>query len=233
MEQDPFKEYIKETEPEKRDKGYAWHTAIGLQAVDGLRPSKYLIDTAIKNIEGDISINEAGELLNSYYKENFIKYLRTLGFDAANNSFAEHAWYFRNALVRANYTDLKNGVHETTEYLELFLKNLLLNEENELHNRTMHVSGKFNNLQKADIGEEKADIAIKIVNIDEAINSKTRSNILALYQHCGKETFFGRTVVESVTGLKSTRASEVLQLLLRNNIIEKVQGHGKGKYRFL
>ena len=70
MEQDPFKEYIKETEPEKRDKGYAWHTAIGLQAVDGLRPSKYLIDTAIKNIEGDISIDEAGELLNSYYKEN-------------------------------------------------------------------------------------------------------------------------------------------------------------------
>lgn len=70
MEQDPFKEYIKETEPEKRDKGYAQHTAIGLQAVDGLRPSKYLIDTAIKNIEGDISIDEAGELLNSYYKEN-------------------------------------------------------------------------------------------------------------------------------------------------------------------
>ena len=53
------------------------------------------------------------------------------------------------------------------------------------------------------------------------------------HQYCGKETFFGRTVVESVTGLKSTRASEVLQLLLRNNIIEKVQGHGKGKYRFL
>ena len=256
MEQDPFKEYIKETEPEKRDKGYAWHTAIGLQAVDGLRPSKYLIDTAIKNIEGDISIDEAGELLNSYYKENpksdetdrteeadkvslriakilsekafsftpneyisihrklftgiyshagrirdynitkkewvlngatvlygsaselratleydfseekkfsyknlnmdqiihhlavfvsrlwqihifaegntrttavfFIKYLRMLGFDATNDIFAEHAWYFRNALVRANYTDLKNGVHETTEYLELFLKNLLL-----------------------------------------------------------------------------------------------------------
>lgn len=70
MEQDPFKEYIKETEPEKRDKGYAWHTAIGLQAVDGLRPSKYLIDTAIKNIEGDISNDEAGELLNSYYEEN-------------------------------------------------------------------------------------------------------------------------------------------------------------------
>ena len=70
MEKDPFKEYIRESEPGKRDKGYAWHTAIGLQAVDGLKPSKYLLDTAIRNIEGDISIDEAGELLNSYYKEN-------------------------------------------------------------------------------------------------------------------------------------------------------------------
>ena len=70
MNKDPFKEYIKQTEPGKRDKGYAWHTAIGLQAVDGLKPSKYLIDTAIKNIEGDISIDEAQELLNTYYEEN-------------------------------------------------------------------------------------------------------------------------------------------------------------------
>ena len=69
MDKDPFKEYIKQSEPNKRDKGYAWHTAIGLQAVDGLKPSKYLIDTAIKNIEGDISIDEAQELLNTYYEE--------------------------------------------------------------------------------------------------------------------------------------------------------------------
>ena len=70
MNKDPFKEYIKQSEPNKRDKGYAWHTAIGLQAVDGLKTSKYLIDTAIKNIEGDISIDEAQELLNTYYEEN-------------------------------------------------------------------------------------------------------------------------------------------------------------------
>ena len=68
MEQDPFKEYIRQSEPGKQEKGYAWHTAIGLQAVDGLTPSRYLIDTAIKNIEGDISIEEAQELLNSYYE---------------------------------------------------------------------------------------------------------------------------------------------------------------------
>ena len=70
MNTDPFKEYIRQSEPNKRDKGYAWHTAIGLQAVDGLKPSRYLIDTAIKNIEGDISIDEAQELLNTYYEEN-------------------------------------------------------------------------------------------------------------------------------------------------------------------
>ena len=70
MNQDPFKEYIRESEPNKREKGYAWQTAIGLQAVDGLKTSKYLIDTAIRNIKGDISIDEVNSLLNSYYEEN-------------------------------------------------------------------------------------------------------------------------------------------------------------------
>ncbi|MCI7130140.1 MAG: cell filamentation protein, partial [Lachnospiraceae bacterium] len=70
MTTDPFKEYIKQSEPGKREKGYVWHTAIGLQAVDGLKTSKYLIDTAIQSIEGNITIDEAGELLNNYYKEN-------------------------------------------------------------------------------------------------------------------------------------------------------------------
>ena len=70
MKQDPFKAYIKQSEPDKRDKGYAWHTAIGLQAVDGLKTSSYLINTAIKNIEGDITIVEAQDLLNTYYEEN-------------------------------------------------------------------------------------------------------------------------------------------------------------------
>ena len=273
MNQDPFKEYLRQSEPDKRDKGYAWHTAIGLQAVDGLKPSKYLINTAIQNIEGNITMDEAQKLMDTYYKENpkisdndrteeadkvsvriakllsekafsftpieyisihkklftgiyehagiirdynitkkewvlngatvlygsaselratleydfsqeknfsykgltldeiihhlaifisrlwqihifsegntrttavfFIKYLRFLGFEATNDIFAENAWYFRNSLVRANYNDFKNGIHETTEFLELFLRNLLLDEQNELHNRTMHISGTF------------------------------------------------------------------------------------------
>ena len=70
MEKDPFKEYLIESEPNKRNKGYAWHTAIGLQAVDGLTTSQYLLETAIKNIEGDISLDDAQELLNSYYIAN-------------------------------------------------------------------------------------------------------------------------------------------------------------------
>mgnify|MGYP004462432309 CR=1 FL=1 len=71
--------------------------------------------------------------------------------------FAENAWYFRNALVRANYTNLQKGIHETTEYLEAFLRNLLLNEKNELHNRNLHISG-FLNEEKVDIGGTKVDI---------------------------------------------------------------------------
>ncbi len=71
----------------------------------------------------------------------FIKYLRMLGFDVINDIFAENAWYFRNALVRANYNDLKNGVHETTRYLEMFLRNLLLNTQTPLHNKDMHIRG--------------------------------------------------------------------------------------------
>ena len=70
MNKDPFKDYIRESEPDKRDKGYAWHTAIGLQAVDGLKTSEYLVRTAVRNIEGEISFEEANALLQTYYEEN-------------------------------------------------------------------------------------------------------------------------------------------------------------------
>lgn len=69
MKKDPFKEYLRDSEPDKVSKGYVWSTAIGLQAVDGLKPSKYLIDTAIQNIEGKITIKEAQNLIDSYYQE--------------------------------------------------------------------------------------------------------------------------------------------------------------------
>ena len=69
MEKDPFKEYLREFEPDKAYKSYAWSTAIGLQEVDKLKPSKYLIDIAIQNIEGKITLKEAQNLIDIYYKE--------------------------------------------------------------------------------------------------------------------------------------------------------------------
>ena len=68
-----FDEYIQQGEPQKREKGYAWQTAIGLQAVDGLKPSNYLIETARKHIEGDITIDEVQQLIKSYYDSKDIR----------------------------------------------------------------------------------------------------------------------------------------------------------------
>ena len=354
MEKDPFKEYLRESEPDKAHKGYAWSTAIGLQAVDGLKPSKYLIDTAIQNIEGKITMQEAQNLIDSYYEERpvplsdderteeadrvsariaeilsetafsfspneyisihrklfqgiykhagkirdynitkkewvldgatvmygsaselratleydfsqeknfsykglsmdeiifgegntrttavfFIKYLRTLGFSATNDIFAENAWYFRNALVRANYTNLQKGIHETTEYLEVFLRNLLLNEKNELHNRNLHISGLLNDT-KVDIGAGKVDIQDKKVDIESVLSEKgrnfsvkTKVHILRLFEEFGFDEVFGRSTVMELLELKGSGASKLLSKLVQADIIEPVSGHGKGKYKF-
>ncbi len=69
-----------------------------------------------------------------------IKYLRSLGYDVTNDAFAKNAWYFRNALVRANYRHLRKGVFEDRSFLVKFLRNLILNENNQLHNRDLHIS---------------------------------------------------------------------------------------------
>ena len=108
---------------------------------------------------------------NGAYPLSWLHCLRTLGFSATNDIFAENAWYFRNALVRANYTNLQKGIHETTEYLEVFLRNLLLNEKNDLHNRDMHISG-FLNTKKVDIESEKVDIQNKKVDIENILLEK-------------------------------------------------------------
>ena len=265
-----FEEYIRQSEPHKREKGYAWQTAIGLQAVDGLKPSEYFKEKARQHIEGDITIDEVKQLVDSYYKSKVarsssedrteeadkvsariteilsentftfspieylaihrhlfegifshagqirdynitknewvlkgatvlyasagsiretleydfsqekifdyknlnideairhiarfvsgiwqihafgegntrttavftIKYLHTFGFNFSNETFANHSWYFRNALVRANYNDLTKGVYATTEFLEKFFRNLILNEQNELKNRNLQI----------------------------------------------------------------------------------------------
>ena len=265
-----LEEYIKQGEPDRTEKSEAWQTAIGLQAVDGLNTSAYLLDTAKDHIEGKITIDEAQQRIHSYYEQRIIrteienetkeadivsariakllgekafqfspaewlsihrrlfegvfrhagqvrqynitkkewvlngdtviyadwnsikdtldydfatekqfsyeglsvdtavkhlakfasdiwqihpfgegntratavfiiKYMKTFGFRVNNDAFEKNSWYFRNALVRANYTNLQKGVHSTTKFLELFFSNLLLGTDYELKNRYMHI----------------------------------------------------------------------------------------------
>ena len=262
--------YEKQGEPERLERSYNWKTAIGLQQVDGLSPSEYLIDTANANIEGKISIDEAERFITDYYaskpesgnpaerteeadkvsvriarilsgrsfklspaqltsihKQLFdgiydfagqirsynisknewalkgnsvyygdysdikalldydfdrekvfdysglepsaaaehiakfisdvwqihafaegntrtvavfaIKYLRTFGYDVTNDTFERHSFYFRNALVRANYNSHKEGIRATQLYLNRFFANLLFNEANELQSRELQI----------------------------------------------------------------------------------------------
>ena len=173
----------------------------------------------------------------------FIKYLKTLGFDVTNDIFAENAWYFRNALVRANYNNLKKNIHGTTEYLENFLRNLLLDEKNPLHNRAMHISGIFDDFEKQDIYESKQDIQsrkqdidvldlFKIELEDTNFSTKTIRNIEALYNKYGNKTVFGRSDIIDVLKITASPASELISKLLKSEIIMPVKGMGKGKYIF-
>ena len=168
----------------------------------------------------------------------FIKYLRTLGFSATNDIFAGNAWYFRNALVRANYTNLQKGIHETPEYLEAFLRNLLLNEKNELHNRNLHISGLLNE-EKVDIGDAKVDVESEKVDIESLLfekssdfSAKTTVHIHRLFEKFGFDEVFGRSAVMELLELKGSGASKLLSNLVQADIIEPVSGHGKGKYKF-
>ena len=138
---------------------------------------------------------------------------------------------------------MRNGVHETTEYLELFLRNLLLDEKNELHNRTMHISGRFAEVDiervkvdiesgEVDIESTKVDIRNKLLSFSDTISEKTINHTVEIFSKCGKENCFGRTIVEEITGLKPSGASKLIKLLVDSEVIVPVTGHGKGKYRF-
>jgi fido (protein-threonine AMPylation protein) len=265
-----FEEYIRQGEPDKKAKASIWRTAIGLQAVDGLNTSDYLKETARRHIEGDINIDEARELIKSYYQSKTerepdddgkqeadkvsanitkilssetldfstrgyialhrrifegvfkhagkvrdydiskkewvleydsvyylnwedlrraldydieqersfsyknistdeliahvtrfvsgiwqihafgegntrttavftILYLRHIGFSVQNDMFANHSWYFRNALVRANYMNVQKSIDYSPVYLERFFRNLLLGDGWDLRNRYLHI----------------------------------------------------------------------------------------------
>ena len=141
-----------------------------------------------------------------------------------------------SALVRANYTNLQKGIHETTEYLEAFLRNLLLNEKNELHNRNLHINRLLNE-EKVDIGDTKVDIQDEKVDIESVLSQKgsdfsvkTTVHIHRLFEKFGFNNIFGRSAVMEVLELKASGASKLLSNLVQADMIEPISGHGKGKY---
>lgn len=306
-----FDEYLRQGEPNKAEKAKVWKTAIGLQQVDGLKPSEYLIETAKQNIEGDITIDEVKKRIETYYQQNptktdedrteeadkvsariaemlgeqtftfspaeyltihrrlftgiykfagkirdynitkkewvlngetvlyasanslratleydfeqerkfsykglseqeiiehiayfisnlwqvhifgegntrttaifLIKYLRKLGFkNVINDLFADHSWYFRNALVRANYEDLSREIYRTDKFLIRFLSNLLLKGNFSLKNREIHIfADTVNDTVKSQI-DTVNDTVFSLIHKDNKITAKEISERLKI-----------------------------------------------------
>lgn len=347
--------YIKQGEPSRVEKSEAWQTAIGLQAVDGLNTSEYLLDTAKDHIEGKITIDEAQKRICSYYEQRttrteienetkeadivsaritkllgekafqfspaewitihrrlfegvfdhagqirqynitkkewvlngdtviyadwnsiretldydfaaekqfsyeglsveaavkhlakfasdiwqihpfcegntratavfMVKYIKTFGFRVNNDAFRENSWYFRNALVRANYNDLQKGVHSTTKFLELFFSNLLLSTSHELKNRYMHV----------DFADE---------NISQSINPKVSKcqfdtldctlEALAVLELVAKNPSIKQQEIAEQTGKSIATIKRIMKSLQDKKYIRRESGKRYGKWEVL
>lgn len=348
MKQEEFDEYIRQVEPSAQQSAADWQTAIGLQQVDGLKPSQYLLDVAQRNIEGDISIEEVRQLLDSYYSSktnrtpkdddsaecdkasanikkilstntfafntnglisthrrifdgifkhagelrkfditkkewvlrgdtvNYlnwedlrraidydiqqerefsykglseedkirhicrfvsglwqihpfregntrttavftIQYLRSMKYSVTNDLFKSYSWYFRNALVRANYKNVRLGIDYDTSFLERFFRNLLMGEQNELKNRYMLIN--------APEGWKATDD--KIADTDDKIaDADDKPTIILTYL---KDKGSCRTAeLSELLGLKPTQTKTYLYKLLKEG---KIVAHGANKNR--
>lgn len=87
----------------------------------------------------------------------------------------------------------------------------------------MHISGMF---------EIEVDILNKLLSFSNMISEKTINHAIEIFSKFGKDVYFGRTIVEDITGLKSSGASKLIKLLLDSSVIIPITGYGKGKYRF-
>ncbi len=106
----------------------------------------------------------------------FIKYLRSLGFDVTNDTFAKNSWYFRNSLVRANYNNIPKGIYENHSFLVKFLRNLILGEKNILNNRDLHVSLVHTNI----ISSSKESKTLSLIKDNPYITTNELSNKLGV-----------------------------------------------------
>ena len=356
-----LEEYIRQGEPQQRERGEAWKVAIGLQQVDGLKTSEYLLDTARKHIEGDITIEEAKVLIDSYYKsadgrklvENdrteeadkvstriteilaektfsftpaqltsihrrlfdgiyklagrirdynitknewvlggktvyyasadtisdtldydmgqerefkyegvnvddairhltrfcanlwqihpfcegntrttavfMIKYLRTLGFNVLNDVFAENSWYFRNALVRANFRDLPKGITETTIYLERFFRSMLLGEQHDLRNRIMHVD--WGKVEGSAVQSAKSELQSAITSEELPLKCKNctleEAAVLRIVQ---KNPTVTQKEIAAEIGKSERTVKTITVNLQEKGILQRVNGKRNGRW---
>ncbi len=346
-----FDRYIRQGEPASRERAETWRIAIGLQAVDGLTTSEYLRDTARRNIEGEISIDQARELIKSYYesKQNrepdedekqeadkvsaniakilstdtldfsvegiislhrriftgifchagkirdydiskkewvlegdsvsylnwedlrraleydlekersfsykglsqdemishissfvsgiwqihpfcegntrttavfAIQYLRSAGFRIDNSLFADHSWYFRNALVRANYKNLVKGIDYSPVYLERFFRNLLLGQQWDLRNRYLHVNPSPEWRIQPNLAEQAGQVQDKLRTSSGQVRDKFHAdnpNIVELVRAVGEKEL---SVKEMMDGLGLKGRDNFLKLYLSPSLDE-------------
>lgn len=138
----------------------------------------------------------------------FIKYLRSLGFDVTNDTFAKNSWYFRNSLVRANYNNIRKGIFEDRSYLIKFLRNLLLGEHNNLQNRDLHISSE---LTKTNSGSRESKV-LEIIKNNPHITSEQLSK-------------------EINVSLRTTKS--VLKAMENSKMIKRVNGKRYGYWKIL
>lgn len=266
-----FDEYLRQGEPSQKESAENRKTAIGLQAVDGLQPSAYLIDVAKRNIEGD-SVNylnwedlrraldwDIEQEKNFSYKgltddekiEHIAKFisgiwqihafregntrttaiftiqnLRSLGYEVNHEMFAKHSWYFRNALVRANYRNIQKGIDYSPIYLVRFFRNLLLKDSWVLKNRYLHID-------PTDEWKVQPRLATPQVphtphqKVDRKGGQKTKDSILSLI---ASDPFVTTNEMSKQLEINRSAISKHIKKLKEDHIIERIGPDKGGKW---
>ena len=148
-----------------------------------------------------------------------IKYLRSLGFNVNNDIFAENSWYFRNALVRANYNNLQKGIQENPEFLERFFRNLLMGEHNELKNRYCHI--KYSKQAEKKV-TQKVTVNVTV---------KFTANQKKILEEIKKNQFVTQEELAEIIGITRKSINENMKKLQSMNIIERVGADKNGYWK--
>ena len=152
-----------------------------------------------------------------------IKYMKTFGFRVNNDAFEKNSWYFRNALVRANYSNLQKGVHSTTKFLEIFFSNLLLDTHYELKNRYMHIDYAENKSQSAKSEPPKCQIDTLKCALEE----------LAVLDLIKKNPSVKQTELAEQTGKSVRSIKRIIDSLKEKQYIRRVDGKRYGRWEVL